>query len=396
MHYKCKNMHEDIVAMCLYIETIMSFDYKKADSQATVVEPMEPGQFPYEAYADYEAARHERCRRFKDAPSGVLVYRRMRVQQCFSSGCRRMDESLRWQLGALAKSMEFEADVPNFLEPWYGIGTLASAYGVDYEWLEGQAPAVSHPFQSVQEALAAPVKPVAETAIGRHTLAMIRYFMEQTGGRLPMSLADTQSPLNAACMLVDTSSFLLDCIDDPDAVRAFLGRLAELQVEFVRKQQELIGERLVWPGHGFASSPVFSGLGQSDDNLLMMSNEMYGELAAPSLCASGAPFGGPVFHSCGNWSDKLPVITKLPGVRTVDAAFGEATDPNPNPVEPFPAALAGTGIVLNARIVGEPDRVVGIVRRLWAPGMKLIVVTYCQTPQEQDETYERIHELSHV
>lgn len=39
---------------------------------------------------------------------------------------------------------------------------------------------------------------------------------------------------------------------------------------------------------------------------------------------------------------------------------------------------------------------VGIVRRLWAPGMKLIVVTYCQTPQEQDEVYERIHELCRV
>ena len=369
----------------------MNFDYKKADSQATVVEPLEPGAFPFEAYVDYEASCRERCRRFQAADSGVLIYRRMRVQQCFSSGCRRMDESLRWQLGALSKSMEYAADVPNFLEPWYGIGTLASAFGVDYEWLEGQAPAVKSPFMSVREALDASVKPIAETAIGRHTLDMIRYFMAETRGRLPLSLTDTQSPLNAACMLVDTSGFLLDCVDDPDAVRALLGRLADLQVEFVRAQQEIIGDRLVWPGHGFASSRIFAGLGQSDDNLLMMSNEMYTDLAAPFLCAAGEPFGGPVFHSCGNWAGKLPVITKLPGLRTVDAAFGDATDPCPNPAEPFPEALAGTGIVLNARIVGKPDQVIEIVRRLWAPGMKLIVVTYCETPAEQAEVYERIH-----
>ena len=29
-----------------------------------------------------------------------------------------------------------------FLEPWYGIGTVASAFGLDYVWKEGQAPVV--------------------------------------------------------------------------------------------------------------------------------------------------------------------------------------------------------------------------------------------------------------
>ncbi len=36
-----------------------------------------------------------------------------------------MKKSLEWQLGALKKSMEYKADIPNFLEPWYGIGTIA-------------------------------------------------------------------------------------------------------------------------------------------------------------------------------------------------------------------------------------------------------------------------------
>ena len=32
------------------------------------------------------------------------------------------------------------ADAPTYLEPWYGIGVTASAFGGDYEWPEGQAP----------------------------------------------------------------------------------------------------------------------------------------------------------------------------------------------------------------------------------------------------------------
>ena len=85
----------------------MSFNYKSADAQATAVEPLAPERFPFEAYAEYESVSRERCRRFREANSGVLVYRRMRVRECFSSGCRSMEDSLRWQLGALAKSMEF-------------------------------------------------------------------------------------------------------------------------------------------------------------------------------------------------------------------------------------------------------------------------------------------------
>ena len=33
------------------------------------------------------------------------------------------------------------------------------------------------------------------------------------------------------------------------------------------------------------------------------------------------------------------------------------------------------------------------VRELWKPGMKLIVVTYCKTPEEQAYVYDRIHEI---
>ncbi len=89
----------------------------------------------------------------------------------------------------------------------------------------------------------------------------------------------------------------------------------------------------------------------------------------------------------------MPVVRELPGLRMVDAAFGPATDPCPNPPEPFADALAGTGIVLNARVVGPPDTVLAQVRPLWRPRMKLIVVTYCETPAEQAEAYERVREL---
>ena len=131
----------------------------------------------------------------------------------------------------------------------------------------------------------------------------------------------------------------------------------------------------------------------SDDNALMISPEQYLEFAAPAVEYLGGQFAGSAFHSCGNWSDKVEIIKKIAGLRTVDGAFSAATDPSPNPPEPFAEAFANTPIVLNARIVGGPETVAEVVRKLWKPPMKLIVVTYCQSPREQAQAYDRVHEI---
>jgi len=369
------------------------FDQMSADVQATPAEPFSPEAFDFEAYADYEASLLERCRAFWKAESGVLVWRRMRTAEVFTWGCRDMKASLESQLGGLKKSMEFKADVPNFLVPWYGIGTVASAFGADYIWKEKQAPAIRPKFGSVKEALDYNPVQVSQTHIGRHTLEMIDYFLDKTGGRIPMSLTDTQSPLNIACNIVEMSSFFIEMLDDPQAVKTLLNRLAELLVEFTHKQIGRIGDTLVRPGHGYSSCRCFEGLGMSDDNALMVSGRQYLEFAAGAVEHAGKPFGGSGFHSCGNWSDKVEIVKKIAGLRMVDGAFSAATDPTPNPPEPFAEAFANTGIVVNVRIVGGPETIAESVRRLWRPGMKLIVVTYCQNPEEQAEAYDRIYEI---
>ncbi|MHC4324522.1 MAG: uroporphyrinogen decarboxylase family protein [Planctomycetota bacterium] len=370
-----------------------TFDQTGIDVQATPAEPVKPQSFDFEAYADYEASLLERCRRFWQADSGVLVNRRMRIAEVFSYGCKDMKASLEWQLGGLKKSMEYKADIPNFLTPWYGIGTVAGAFGADYIWKEKQAPAIRPKFGSVKEALDYTPVAVSQTPIGKRTLDMIDYFLDKTGGRVPMSLTDTQSPLNIAGNVVEMTSFFIEMLDNPQAVRTLLNRLAELLVEFTHEQIKRIGNALARPGHGYSSCRSFEGLGMSDDNALMISSRQYLELAAGAVEHAGKPFGGPTFHSCGDWSDKAETVKKIAGLRMVDGAFSAGTDPSPNPQAPFAEAFANTGIVVNARIVGGPEIIAESVSRLWKPGMKLIVVTFCQSPEEQAEVYDLIYQI---
>ncbi|RLD70933.1 MAG: hypothetical protein DRI98_06620 [Bacteroidetes bacterium] len=369
------------------------FDTSKNDAQATRVNPVKVSDFPFQAYQQYDQKLTERCLNFMRSDSGALVYRRMRVAEVFSYGCRDMNQSLEWQLGALQKSMAYEADVPNFLEPWYGIGMVACSFGIDYIWNKGQSPATKPAFQTIDEAMSFDIKPVIETEVGQHSLKMIEYFLEQTRGKIPMSMGDIQSPFNNATNIVNTSNFLMSMILEPEKVLHFLDVLANIEIDFYKEQEKLIGDCLVKPGHGFASSRVFEGFAMSDDNVVMVDEETYLNFVTPSFTKLGNAFGGPAHHSCGNFSDKAQMLKKLNDLKMTDAAFTAETDPHPNPTEPFVRALKNSGIILNARMVGNSETVKETIERLWTEGMKLVAVTYSQSPQEQKQVYDIIHNI---
>lgn len=369
------------------------FNFNLADSQATEVKPIESNKFDIEKYSDYEASLNERCSNFFNSDSGVLVYRRMRVKEVFAEDCRDQKKSLELQLGALEKSMLYKADIPNFLEPWYGLGTIASAFGFDYVWEKGQAPSVNGKFNSVSELVNHQTIEVAKTPIGKKTLEMTDYFLEKTKGRLPMSFCDIQSPLNILSNIVESNQFYMDFYLDPESMHKGMEICSNLMIDFTKIQQNLICDALAKPGHGFASSKSFNGIGMSDDSITMLPADLYLEMAAPYMLNTGNHFGGTAFHSCGNWSDKKKAIAGLNNIIVADGAFSQATDPGANPTEGFAEAFAGKNVILNARIVGNKEVIKEKVSSLWKPGMKLIVVTYCETPQEQAEVYDLIHDI---
>ncbi len=131
----------------------------------------------------------------------------------------------------------------------------------------------------------------------------------------------------------------------------------------------------------------------SDDIMMMLSAEQYRDFEVPLMGEAGKAFGGSAFHSCGNYSQKIAAVRNIPNLVMLDGAFSAETDPDPNPAQPFVENLAGTGIALNARIVGNADAVINKVKQLWKPTMKLIAVTYCNE-NEQHYAYDRIHEMA--
>ncbi|MCX6031716.1 MAG: hypothetical protein NT169_20735 [Chloroflexi bacterium] len=370
-----------------------TFDYTSQDAQAMPVTPVEPSDFDYARFTDEAAAADARYAAFLRQPHGIAVWQRVRVADVFRDGCRDMRASLRWQLGGLTRSLGYATDAPTYLEPWYGIGTTAAAFGGEYDWPEGQAPVVRPLWQSVGDVPELTPRPFERSPIMRHTLDMIEYFLDETKGRLPISWSDIQNPLNVATELVDTSGFFAGFVEQPDRVRQILAAVTDVVISFTQKQTELIGPALVRPGHGFASSYAGTGIGMSSDNLVMISPRMVERFCVADSARIGAAFGGAAIHSCGNYARWIAALKKIPNLTMVDGAFSPQTDPDYNECEAFRDAFVNTGVVVHGRMVGDPDDVLARVKRLWTPGLKLIVVTYVQEPEAQRRLYEDIHRL---
>jgi hypothetical protein len=370
-----------------------TFDYTAKDAQAMPVTPVEAASFDLDRFEEHAFEADQRYAEFTRQDEGVAVWQRVRVADVFRSGCRDMRQSLRWQLGGLTKSLDYLTDAPMYLEPWYGIGTTASAFGGEYDWSAGEAPAVGCLYKSIHEVPHLVPRDFSEVPIMVHTLEMIECFLDQTHGRVPISWSDIQSPLNVALGLVNTSGFLMAFYDAPDRVREILAALAEVVITFTQKQSGLIGDALARPGHGFASSRAGTGIGMSDDQMVTISPQMYEAFCARNNTKIGEHFGGAVIHSCGEWGKWIEAVKGIPNLRMVDGAFSPQTDPNHNCCEVFRDALVNTGVILQARIVGNPGEVLARVKRLWAPGLKLLVVTYVQDPRAQQQLYEDIHAL---
>ena len=370
-----------------------AFNYTLKDAQAMPVAPIDPQQFDLARYAAYAAEADQRYADFLSKPDGLAVWQRVRVGEVFRDACRATRQSLRLQLGGLLKSLEYATDAPTYLEPWYGIGTTASAFGGEYDWLEGQAPVVRPRYKAINEVPPLTPRDFDQVPIMRYTLETIEYFLDQTQGRVPISWSDLQAPLNVATELIDTSAFFTSMVDQANRVREILSAITEVVIRFTQQQSELIGDQLARPGHGFASSRTGRGIGLSTDNLVMISPRMYEKFCTADNIKIGAAFDGVAIHSCGDYARWLPALKKIDNLLMVDAAFSPQTDPDPNTPEAFRDACVNTGVIVHARMVGDPDEVLTLAKRLWTPGLKLIIVTYVQDSAAQQRLYHDLHTL---
>jgi uroporphyrinogen-III decarboxylase len=212
-------------------------------------------------------------------------------------------------------------DVVPYFMPWFGTGVLASAFGCQIAIAEGAGndPSVVAPcITSPADVTRLRMPDANRDGWMPRVLAAIDHARAHSD--LPAGLTDMQGPLDTLGQMCGQVQLFTWMIDEPAMVHDLLDMVTDAFIEWVRVQKDHIGEPLDRSNglQGVGGSAI--GVWESDDDMTMLSPEMYGDFVGPRVSRIFDAFGGGSVHFCGRGYQHLETILKSPGVRVVNTS----------------------------------------------------------------------------
>jgi hypothetical protein len=248
--------------------------------------------------------------------------------------------------------------------PTLGVIAVPSAFGCEVVWWENDFPSVRPLLEDPMKVYDLPRPGPRSGELGR-ILDYTRFFIERTGGRLPVRMADVQGPLDNASLIFGHTRFLEALIRNPREVHYLLQAVTDVIIAFVQEQRRIVVSR----GAEFVPSdfqpwiPDGLGLAVANDTGVLVSLRIHDEFSVPYLNQIAEAFGGVYLHSCGNWSHLFPSLEKIRGLRGLE--FGVSETPFGPVAERFggKAVLAcRVGLHRDIKFSGMADYVRKILR----------------------------------
>jgi len=325
---------------------------------------------------------------------GVLAKRYIPVTQWtlgdYCVLCRDRRAMLDLQLAGIAKTLSVDTDWIPYLEPWHGVGVYAEAFGCPFEWREGDSP-WTHPIVKTVDDLKKLQPPTLKNAkMLNYVLDTVEYFDRETQGRLPIALTDTQSPLDNATLVCDTTFYFMSTFEYPDHIKQLLRWITDLMIESSKAQRRRM-RNAAQPGHIMWSPPDAKGISISEDNLVMIGPDFYAEFAEPYNIDLARAFGGLAVHSCGVWHKLFEPVSKTPGLFMADLCIHRGGDPNPNRFEDVLRGFAGKNTLVQIRTCidnDNPETSFAWIDQLRGPGFPMVVqIPFNEDPKIANRNY---------
>ena len=340
---------------------------------------MKPSEFDFPRFREWLAPKEAQMRQFLagEGESNLLLIEKEWEDFLI---CRTPQESLQVQLDAITRQMDSCSDYVPFLEPWFGVGVFANAFGAEYVWVDGESAQTRYIIFDEEQAARVEMPDINQSPVMNLVMQAIDYFLHETRGEIPISCTDTQSPLDTITLLWDTASFFTSTYTAPEVVHNLMQKITDVMVAFSRRQADCLGDAWVRPGHIMVSARGGTGLSISDDNIVMVSPDHYRAFAVPYNGQLSQAFGGLAVHSCGNYIRQLPELLKIPGLVMVDGPFSKELDPDPiHDVETYRDLVLESGVILHARMGTDWS---AVLPRLYHPDLRLALTVPVPEPGE--------------
>lgn len=159
-------------------------------------------------------------------------------------------------------------------------------------------------------------------SIAAEWLEMQEYVLEETEGRLPVSVIDMQGPMDVAGQLWGYDNLFIDAMSGGDRSRTLLTKCTDAFIMLWQKQLDLLGDAFVgthlW-GWSWVENGDGHGATASMDSMAMISADFFLEHTRAHLVRISDAFGGLTLHSCGTFGAVVPGINDIPGIQGINA-----------------------------------------------------------------------------
>lgn len=255
------------------------------------------------------------------------------------------EKFLHAQLEEIDSQSRLKGDYVPTLCPALGVIGIPSAFGCEVVWWENDFPAVRPCLAGdPNNAYDMPEPTLSGGELGR-ILEYTQYFLEKTGGSVPIRLTDIQGPLDSAALIFGHTSFLPAMYTNRREVHHLLQKVTDLTIAFAERQRELVRSR----GAEFVPSmfqpwiPDGFGISVSNDECALLSSDLHDEFGVPYLNQISDAFGGIYVHSCGQWAHQVPSLKNIHNLRGLEFGASEA------PYQPILREFSGK-VVLAVRV----------------------------------------------
>lgn len=229
------------------------------------------------------------------------------------------------QLDEINQQIQLGGDFVPALCPSLGVVSIASAFGCEVQWWDNDFPAARPLLDDPDKIPELTLPNINDGVLGR-ILDYTKFFIEKTNGKVPIRLTDIQGPLDTANLIVGHNTLMTAMITHPDEVHHLMKLVTEMTIKFAKAQRQICYDNNVEfvPAMFQPWIPDGYGISISNDDSIMISNEMHEEFHIPYVNQMSEEFGGIVIHSCGNWGHQFESLSNVHNLRGLEFGASEA------------------------------------------------------------------------
>lgn len=226
-----------------------------------------------------------------------------RIEWAWDSYQRAMDR-LRW----------LRDDTIPCLDVYTGTEIFAEAFGCPVE-----RPGDTMPFARPLIHSASEVASLKVPEVSSSSLAMLFEIADElrrrAGPDALVKLVDIQGPMDIACLIWDKNDLFLALLESPEAVKELAAKVQQLLTAFLDAWFTRYGREFI--AH-YPSYYMPQGLTLSEDEVGIISPEMFREFFLPELTSLSQRYGGIGMHCCADSMHQWENFKRVPGLRLLN------------------------------------------------------------------------------